>query len=177
MHKVQLQSTLVAQKVGGGCPCRLTVSPNGVAWAPHEARAGVVPRLLQEILKTRIMVKAAMKRHPASAKVLLLTRRTHTRGHADFPPLLRGGRLWRDTAPEQAIAARGIAPCGCECVSCPLLFTPIKQRFHARGRCSSASSTPASLGSSSSPTSHTATQRPASLAACPWRSWQTASSR
>ena len=54
--------------------CRLTVSPNGVAWAPPEARAGVVPRMLQEILKTRIMVKAAMKRHPASAKVRVLPR-------------------------------------------------------------------------------------------------------
>lgn len=49
--------------------CRITVSPNGVAWAPHEARQGVVPRLLREILQTRIMVKAAMKRHPPSAKV------------------------------------------------------------------------------------------------------------
>ena len=71
------------------------MSPNGVAWAPHEARAGVVPRLLQEILKTRIMVKAAMKRHPSSAKVLLLARRTHKLGRADTSPPLREGRLWR----------------------------------------------------------------------------------
>ena len=88
---------LVAQE-GGCCPCRLTVSPNGVAWAPHEARAGVVPRLLQEILKTRIMVKAAMKRHPSSAKVLLLARLTHTHGHVDVSPIAqRRTTLARDS--------------------------------------------------------------------------------
>ena len=48
---------------------RLIIAPNGVAYAPPEARPGIVPRLLQEILTTRIMVKAAMKRAPKSAKV------------------------------------------------------------------------------------------------------------
>ncbi len=48
---------------------RLIIAPNGVAYAPPEARPGILPRLLQEILSTRIMVKAAMKRAPKSAKV------------------------------------------------------------------------------------------------------------
>ncbi len=42
-----------------------------MAYASPEARPGIVPRLLQEILSTRIMVKAAMKRAPKSAKVCL----------------------------------------------------------------------------------------------------------
>lgn len=49
------------------------IAPNGVAYAPPEVRQGVLPRLLSEILATRIMVKAAMKRAPKSAKVPLLT--------------------------------------------------------------------------------------------------------
>jgi len=67
------------------------VSPNGVAWAPHAARRGVVPRLLSEILQTRIMVKAAMKRHPASAKVCkICSRLAHflILKFADFLPLV-----------------------------------------------------------------------------------------
>ena len=50
--------------------CRLVIAANGVAYLPHEARPGIVPRLLQEILSTRIMVKGAMKSTPASHKVL-----------------------------------------------------------------------------------------------------------
>ena len=50
--------------------CRLVIAANGVAYLPQEARPGIVPRLLQEILSTRIMVKAAMKSTPASHKVL-----------------------------------------------------------------------------------------------------------
>jgi DNA polymerase elongation subunit (family B) len=41
---------------GALCPDRLVVAPNGVAFAPREARPGVLPRLLSEILNTRIMV-------------------------------------------------------------------------------------------------------------------------
>lgn len=40
-------------------PGRLVVTPNGIAFAPKEARPGVLPRLLQEILNTRIMVRWA----------------------------------------------------------------------------------------------------------------------
>ena len=50
------------------CRARLVVAPNGVAYAPAAARPGVVPRLLREILATRVMIKAAMKRAGASAK-------------------------------------------------------------------------------------------------------------
>ena len=49
-------------------PDRLIVAPNGVAYAAPGARQGVLPRLLAEILATRIMVKAAMKRAPRTAK-------------------------------------------------------------------------------------------------------------
>ena len=49
---------------------RLVVAPNGVAYAPASARPGVVPRLLREILATRVMVKAGMKRAGAGARVL-----------------------------------------------------------------------------------------------------------
>ena len=42
--------------VGGLAPERLVVAPHGVAFAPKEVRPGVLPRLLQEILNTRIMV-------------------------------------------------------------------------------------------------------------------------
>ncbi len=41
---------------GALAPDRLVVAPNGVAFAPKAARPGVLPRLLQEILNTRIMV-------------------------------------------------------------------------------------------------------------------------
>ncbi|CAG9460605.1 unnamed protein product [Pedinophyceae sp. YPF-701] len=43
-------------------PAKLNVAPNGVAFAPPAARPGVLPRLLKEILDTRVMVKAAMSR-------------------------------------------------------------------------------------------------------------------
>lgn len=55
---------------------RLVVAPNGVAYAPAASRPGVVPRLLREILATRVMVKAGMKRAGPSAKA----RRTATTG-------------------------------------------------------------------------------------------------
>lgn len=55
---------------GPNAPDKLVIAANGVAYLPHEARPGIVPRLLQEILSTRIMVKGAMKRTPASHKVL-----------------------------------------------------------------------------------------------------------
>jgi DNA polymerase zeta len=48
---------------------RCTVAPNGVAYAPPSARPGVLPRMLHEILATRVMVKSAMKRVPKGDKV------------------------------------------------------------------------------------------------------------
>ena len=41
-----------------------------MAFLPPEARRGVVPRLLNEILTTRIMVKGAMKGLSPADKVL-----------------------------------------------------------------------------------------------------------
>ncbi|XP_021512883.1 DNA polymerase zeta catalytic subunit isoform X2 [Meriones unguiculatus] len=39
----------------------VTVSPNGVAFVKPSVRKGVLPRMLEEILKTRLMVKQSMK--------------------------------------------------------------------------------------------------------------------
>ncbi|KAM3930335.1 DNA polymerase zeta catalytic subunit [Leptodactylus fuscus] len=41
----------------------ITVSPNGVAFVKASVRKGVLPRMLEEILKTRIMVKQSMKQY------------------------------------------------------------------------------------------------------------------
>ncbi|XP_075718396.1 DNA polymerase zeta catalytic subunit [Rhinoderma darwinii] len=41
----------------------ITVSPNGVAFVKASVRKGVLPRMLEEILKTRIMVKQSMKEY------------------------------------------------------------------------------------------------------------------
>ncbi|KAG7673423.1 hypothetical protein KSW81_006633 [Nannochloris sp. 'desiccata'] len=61
------------QALAGGKPGAngLVIAPNRVAFIPSEVRPGVLPRLLNEILSTRIMVKAAMKRAPSSLRVLL----------------------------------------------------------------------------------------------------------
>ncbi|PNT74600.1 hypothetical protein BRADI_1g18510v3 [Brachypodium distachyon] len=49
---------------------QLLLTPNGVLYVQPEIRKGVVPRLLEEILSTRIMVKQAMKKLSPSQKVL-----------------------------------------------------------------------------------------------------------
>ncbi|KAG8444660.1 hypothetical protein GDO86_009719 [Hymenochirus boettgeri] len=41
----------------------ITVSPNGIAFVKACVRKGVLPRMLEEILKTRIMVKQSMKNY------------------------------------------------------------------------------------------------------------------
>ncbi|XP_005990940.1 DNA polymerase zeta catalytic subunit isoform X2 [Latimeria chalumnae] len=41
----------------------ITVSPNGIAFVKQSVRKGVLPSMLEEILKTRIMVKQSMKAH------------------------------------------------------------------------------------------------------------------
>ncbi|KAM9316643.1 DNA polymerase zeta catalytic subunit [Gastrophryne carolinensis] len=41
----------------------ITISPNGVAFVKASVRKGVLPRMLEEILKTRIMVKQSMKQY------------------------------------------------------------------------------------------------------------------
>lgn len=50
--------------------CRLVIGANGAAYAAASARKGVLPRLLSEILATRVMVKAAMKAASPKARVL-----------------------------------------------------------------------------------------------------------
>ncbi|KAK2182753.1 hypothetical protein NP493_337g00016 [Ridgeia piscesae] len=41
----------------------ITVSPVGVAFVKNNIRKGILPRMLEEILQTRLMVKAAMKKY------------------------------------------------------------------------------------------------------------------
>ncbi|PKA58464.1 DNA polymerase delta catalytic subunit [Apostasia shenzhenica] len=48
----------------------ILLTPNGVMYAPPKVRRGVLPRLLDEILSTRIMVKQAMKKLMPSQLVL-----------------------------------------------------------------------------------------------------------
>ncbi|XP_072974935.1 DNA polymerase zeta catalytic subunit isoform X1 [Typha angustifolia] len=49
---------------------QLLLAPNGVFYVPSKVRKGVLPRLLEEILSTRIMVKQAMKKLMPSQQVL-----------------------------------------------------------------------------------------------------------
>ena len=49
----------------------LIITPNGVAFVPPSHRKGVLPRLLREILETRIMIKRAMKKAKGGSKALL----------------------------------------------------------------------------------------------------------
>ncbi|GER55202.1 DNA polymerase [Striga asiatica] len=48
----------------------LLLTPNGVVYVPSKVRKGILPRLLEEILSTRIMVKKAMKKLAPSQLVL-----------------------------------------------------------------------------------------------------------
>ncbi|KAG0496633.1 hypothetical protein HPP92_001324 [Vanilla planifolia] len=48
----------------------LLLTPNGVMYVPPKVRKGVLPRLLEEILSTRIMVKQAMKKLKPSQQIL-----------------------------------------------------------------------------------------------------------
>ncbi|KZV47318.1 DNA polymerase zeta catalytic subunit-like [Dorcoceras hygrometricum] len=48
----------------------LLLTPNGVLYVSSKLRKGILPRLLEEILSTRIMVKQAMKKLAPSQKVL-----------------------------------------------------------------------------------------------------------
>lgn len=47
----------------------ILLTPNGVMYVPSKVRKGVLPRLLEEILSTRIMVKQAMKKLAPSERV------------------------------------------------------------------------------------------------------------
>eukprot|EP00698_Gefionella_okellyi_P010857 TRINITY_DN284_c0_g1_i2.p1 TRINITY_DN284_c0_g1~~TRINITY_DN284_c0_g1_i2.p1 ORF type:complete len:565 (-),score=129.66 TRINITY_DN284_c0_g1_i2:319-2013(-) len=48
----------------------VTISPNAVMFTKREVRAGVLPRMLKEVLSTRVMVKDAMKQVGESDKTL-----------------------------------------------------------------------------------------------------------
>ncbi|KAJ6694315.1 hypothetical protein OIU85_005038 [Salix viminalis] len=49
---------------------KILLTPNGTMYVPSEIRKGVLPRLLEEILSTRIMLKQAMKKLVPSQQVL-----------------------------------------------------------------------------------------------------------
>ncbi|XP_068662058.1 DNA polymerase zeta catalytic subunit isoform X2 [Aristolochia californica] len=49
---------------------QIQLTPNGVMYVSRKVRKGVLPRLLEEILSTRIMVKKAMKKLTPSQQVL-----------------------------------------------------------------------------------------------------------
>ncbi|GAU11517.1 hypothetical protein TSUD_345070 [Trifolium subterraneum] len=49
---------------------QILLTPNGVMFVPSKVQRGVLPRLLEEILSTRIMVKQAMKKLSPSEQVL-----------------------------------------------------------------------------------------------------------
>ena len=53
---------------GVAVPPGVLIAPNGAMFVPPEVRPGVLPRLLTEILDTRVMVKAALKAAPRDAK-------------------------------------------------------------------------------------------------------------
>ena len=41
----------------------MTISPNGVVFVKNHVRRGIMPRMLEEILNTKVMVKHSMKLH------------------------------------------------------------------------------------------------------------------
>ncbi|XP_011881898.1 PREDICTED: DNA polymerase zeta catalytic subunit [Vollenhovia emeryi] len=49
---------------------KMNFSPCGVAFVKKEVRQGILPRMLAEILNTRLMVKESMKLHPAEDRTL-----------------------------------------------------------------------------------------------------------
>lgn len=54
----------------------ISISPCGVAFVKPSVREGVLPRMLREILDTRLMVKQSMKLHKSDK---LLQRILHSR--------------------------------------------------------------------------------------------------
>ncbi|KAH7676747.1 DNA-directed DNA polymerase protein [Dioscorea alata] len=58
------------QKIFMDLKQEILITPNGVMYVPDKVRKGVLPRLLEEILSTRIMVKKAMKKLSTSQQVL-----------------------------------------------------------------------------------------------------------
>ncbi|KAL6255967.1 hypothetical protein P5V15_013204 [Pogonomyrmex californicus] len=49
---------------------KMNFSPCGVAFVKKEVRQGILPRMLTEILNTRLMLKESMKLHPAESRTL-----------------------------------------------------------------------------------------------------------
>ena len=48
---------------------QVTISPGGVVFVQRQIRQGILPRMLEDILTTRIMVKQSMKKHKADPHV------------------------------------------------------------------------------------------------------------
>ncbi len=47
------------------CVCAQIIAPNGACYVPPSVRVGVLPRMLREILDTRILAKSSMKKYAA----------------------------------------------------------------------------------------------------------------
>ena len=54
----------------------LIVTPNGMVFLPAKKKKGVLPRLLKEILDTRIMIKKQMKTLDPEQRALMRSRRS-----------------------------------------------------------------------------------------------------
>ena len=60
----------VSKKLAMKLQGKINFSPCGVAFVKKEVRQGILPRMLSEILETRLMVKKAMKDHSKQDKAL-----------------------------------------------------------------------------------------------------------
>ncbi len=104
-------------------PCPQVVAPNCVAYASPASRPGVLPRMLKEILDTRVMAKQGIKRHAADR-----VRGSGTRHSAPtFLSLKRavsGGRGRLDVFLRWAMVGRRGRPSLCSsCLLCALMRT------------------------------------------------------
>ncbi|KHN03988.1 DNA polymerase zeta catalytic subunit [Glycine soja] len=72
---------------------QILLTPNGVMFVPSKVRRGILPRLLEEILTTRIMVKQAIKKLAPPEKVL---QRVKTYLHRQWKRILSGRICLKD---------------------------------------------------------------------------------
>ncbi|PHT98415.1 DNA polymerase zeta catalytic subunit [Capsicum chinense] len=111
----------------------ILLTPNGVMYVPPRVRKGVLPRLLEEILDTRIMVKTAMKKLAPGQQVLhrifnarqlalkLIANVTYGYTAAGF-----SGRM------PCAELADSIVQCGRRTLECAISFVNTNHRWNAK---------------------------------------------
>lgn len=69
-YKISLESLDIIKNDFTGIFKMIVVAPNGVAFVKSNVREGILPKMLKELLETRIMVKNSMKKYPDN-KVLV----------------------------------------------------------------------------------------------------------